>query len=38
MGLAGTILLGIVGAVVGGFIGTQMGWGDVHGFNLRSIL
>jgi len=22
---------------VGGFIGTQMGWGQVHGFDLRSL-
>jgi uncharacterized membrane protein YeaQ/YmgE (transglycosylase-associated protein family) len=31
-----TILLGIVGASVGGFIGTQLGWGTVQGFNIRS--
>lgn len=37
MGLVATILLGIVGAVVGGLIGTQMGWGQVHGFDLRSL-
>jgi uncharacterized membrane protein YeaQ/YmgE (transglycosylase-associated protein family) len=37
MGLVATILLGIVGAVVGGLIGTQMGWGEVHGFDLRSL-
>lgn len=37
MGLVSTILLGIIGAVVGGFIGTQMGWGNVHGFDLRSL-
>lgn len=37
MGLIATILLGIIGAVVGGFIGTQMGWGQVHGFDLRSL-
>lgn len=32
-----TILLGIAGAVIGGFIGTRLGWGDVQGFDLRSI-
>ena len=37
MGLVATLLLGIVGAVVGGFIGTQMGWGQVQGFDLRSL-
>jgi uncharacterized membrane protein YeaQ/YmgE (transglycosylase-associated protein family) len=33
-----TILLGIVGAVLGGFIASQLGWGTVDGFNFRSIL
>ncbi|HEY0750093.1 MAG TPA: GlsB/YeaQ/YmgE family stress response membrane protein [Chitinophagaceae bacterium] len=33
-----TILIGIIGAVVGGFIATRLGWGDVDGFNLYSIL
>ena len=37
MGLIATILLGIIGAVVGGLIGTQMGWGQVKGFDLRSL-
>ena len=34
-----TIFLGIVGALVGGLIGTQLGWGTVTqgGLNLRSI-
>jgi uncharacterized membrane protein YeaQ/YmgE (transglycosylase-associated protein family) len=32
-----TILLGVVGAVVGGFIGTLLGFGDVSGFNLKSM-
>lgn len=31
-----TILLGIVGAVVGGFISTLFGMGKVDGFNLGS--
>ena len=33
-----TIILGIVGAVVGGFISTRLGFGDVTGFNLPSIV
>lgn len=33
-----TILLGIGGAVVGGFIGTQLGFGRVDGFDIRSFL
>lgn len=31
-----TMLLGIVGASVGGFIGTQLGLGTVEGFDIRS--
>ena len=34
-----TIILGIVGAFVGGAIGTYiLGWGDVNGFNFKSFL
>jgi uncharacterized membrane protein YeaQ/YmgE (transglycosylase-associated protein family) len=33
-----TILIGIVGAVIGGFIGTRLGWGEVTGLDLRSIV
>ncbi|MEX2287579.1 MAG: GlsB/YeaQ/YmgE family stress response membrane protein [Planctomycetaceae bacterium] len=32
-----TILLGIAGAFVGGFIGTLLGFGTVHDFDLRSL-
>lgn len=35
-GLIMTILLGIVGAVVGGYISTFFGMGQVDGFNLGS--
>ncbi len=31
-----TIVLGVLGAMVGGFIGTRIGWGTVRGFDLRS--
>jgi uncharacterized membrane protein YeaQ/YmgE (transglycosylase-associated protein family) len=38
-GLVLTILLGIAGALVGGFIGSRVfGFGDVTGFDLRSLL
>lgn len=32
-----TILIGIAGAVVGGFISTALGFGDISGFDLRSM-
>ena len=32
-----TILLGIAGAFVGGFIATQFGFGSVTGFDIRSL-
>jgi uncharacterized membrane protein YeaQ/YmgE (transglycosylase-associated protein family) len=37
-GIIVTIALGIVGALVGGFIGTLLGFGDITGFDVRSIL
>ena len=37
-GLIVTVALGIVGALLGGAIGTRVGWGSVTGFDLRSIL
>jgi uncharacterized membrane protein YeaQ/YmgE (transglycosylase-associated protein family) len=36
-GIVVTVLLGIVGAVVGGFLGSLLGFGDVSGFDLRSM-
>lgn len=36
-GLIITILLGIAGALVGGFLGTQLGFGGISGFDLRSL-
>ncbi len=36
-GLIVTILLGIGGALVGGYIGTRLGFGTVSGFDLRSL-
>lgn len=32
-----TILIGVAGAFVGGFIGAQIGFGDISGFDLRSM-
>jgi uncharacterized membrane protein YeaQ/YmgE (transglycosylase-associated protein family) len=37
-GLIVTILLGIAGAVVGGWIGTFIGFGKVSGFDFRSLV
>jgi uncharacterized membrane protein YeaQ/YmgE (transglycosylase-associated protein family) len=31
-----TTILGILGACLGGYVGTRLGWGDVTGFNLPS--
>ena len=33
-----TIILGIAGAFLGGFIGSRIGFGTVSGFDLRSLL
>jgi uncharacterized membrane protein YeaQ/YmgE (transglycosylase-associated protein family) len=33
-----TMIIGVVGAVLGGWIATMLGWGRVNGFNLYSIL
>jgi uncharacterized membrane protein YeaQ/YmgE (transglycosylase-associated protein family) len=37
-GLVITIILGIAGAFLGGFIGSRIGFGTVSGFDLRSLL
>ena len=36
-GLVVTAVLGVVGALVGGFIGAQLGIGAIDGFDLRSL-
>ncbi len=38
-GIVITIVIGIIGAVIGGFIGTELlNYGSVTGFNLRSFV
>ncbi|KFA59691.1 hypothetical protein A9G34_08400 [Gilliamella sp. Choc4-2] len=37
VGVVKTILLGIAGALVGGYISTFLGWGTVTGFNFPSL-
>ena len=37
-GMIVTILIGIAGAMVGGFISTFLGYGDISGFDLRSLV
>jgi uncharacterized membrane protein YeaQ/YmgE (transglycosylase-associated protein family) len=41
LGLRGIVimtLLGVAGAVVGGFVSVALGYGDVTGFNVRSLV
>jgi uncharacterized membrane protein YeaQ/YmgE (transglycosylase-associated protein family) len=33
-----TVIIGIIGAIVGGFIGTQLGFGGISGFDFRSFI
>ena len=33
-----TILIGIAGALLGGFVSTQLGYGKVSGIDIRSLL
>lgn len=33
-----TIVIGIVGALIGGFISAQLGFGGVTGFDIRSVI
>lgn len=37
-GIIITIVLGIAGALLGGWIGSQLGFGGITGFDLRSML
>jgi uncharacterized membrane protein YeaQ/YmgE (transglycosylase-associated protein family) len=32
-----TVAIGIAGAAIGGWIGTQLGWGALNGFDVRSL-
>ncbi|MDX1969807.1 MAG: GlsB/YeaQ/YmgE family stress response membrane protein [Planctomycetaceae bacterium] len=36
-GLLVTMIIGIVGSAIGGWIGQQLGWGGPSGFDLGSI-
>ena len=36
-GITVTIVLGIAGALVGGWIGTRLGFGNISGFDMRSL-
>lgn len=36
-GIVLTILIGIAGAFIGGWIGVQFGWGSISSFDIRSL-
>ena len=38
MGCFSTVLVGVVGAVVGGFVATLLGFGGFRGFDLYSLI
>jgi uncharacterized membrane protein YeaQ/YmgE (transglycosylase-associated protein family) len=33
-----TIIIGVIGALLGGFLATQLGYGGISGFDLRSFV
>jgi len=33
-----TIIIGVIGAVLGGFLATKLGYGGISGFDLRSFV
>ena len=37
LGIVMTIVIGIIGAFIGGWGGTQLGWGSVTSFDIRSL-
>ena len=37
-GLLMATVLGVVGAILGGFVSVALGFGDVTGFNIRSLV
>lgn len=37
-GLLGNIVVGILGAIIGGWIMSSLGYGDISGFNLYSFI
>lgn len=37
LGIAMTIVIGVAGALIGGWVGTQLGWGSVTSFDIRSL-
>jgi uncharacterized membrane protein YeaQ/YmgE (transglycosylase-associated protein family) len=37
-GIIVTTILGIVGALIGGFIAVRLGFGDITGFDFRSLV
>lgn len=38
LGIFGTMLLGMGGAVIGGIVGSLLGFGGISGFDIRSLI
>ncbi len=37
-GIIMTIVIGIIGAIVGGYVGSYFGFGEISGFNIKTLL
>lgn len=37
-GILLTIVIGIIGAIIGGYVGSLLGFGEISGFNIRTLL
>ncbi|MBD3652695.1 GlsB/YeaQ/YmgE family stress response membrane protein [Kangiella sp.] len=37
-GIIMTIVIGIIGAILGGYVGSFFGFGEISGFNIKTLL